>query len=71
MISLNGVGDTGSRPDPWSMVGLDGRQAPLACPLLFCMGAVSGLGPGQWPEGSAVASRPASDPHLRQSTRLG
>lgn len=50
---------------------MDGKQAPSACPLLVCMRVVSGLGSGQWPEGSALASRAASDPHLRQSTRLG
>lgn len=49
VISLNGVGDTGSRPDPWSMVGLDGRQAP---PLLY--------GCCQWPWPRAMARRQCS-----------
>ena len=68
LIGLNGGGGQGLRTR--SKVGPDGRQALQLVSFSFVW-VLSVALTRQWPEGSAVASRPASDPPLRQSTRLG
>ena len=63
------MGAKGSGSDPWTTLGLDGKQAPRTCHLLFCADGINGLGSGQWPEGSGVVSRFSPPPDHRVGKR--